>query len=562
MQRKAPPLYRFVADRSGQSNPLAVIVLLGITVTSSGLILGVGTQAFDRTRETASLSLNEQSMSKLDAEAAVVALGSADTRQIRLGDDGDGQYSVRDSGSWIRIEHQNHTGTGTDETVYNASLGGVVYESSGESIAYEGGGVWRTDEPGNTVMVSPPEFRYRGATLTLPVIRVTGDTDVAGGGRPTASVESATTDRRVFPSGSTYSNADPYANPVTNGSVAITVHSPHYAGWADYFRERTTGNVSVDSAARRATVVLEGSSGELGLFQTPGVGDSVEVPAVAEGHSIDEFNLRLEGENSGPGYNNRIWGFTYEGPDQRYAVQIDTKAGNGASDTCQGSGNTHTADVRLTIYYDNKTTGKYQAFEGRYSGDTSSGPIKIYCDGTSAPSAPDITPPTDGTLSTTSVDTSVTMFAMPNNGNGNGNGNSPGPVIIVNLTSATEITYQEPSPSGGYSDDPFQSSKGSSADVRDGVLTDEHGSVDTVGGDDTLNKGDSRSIDWVTNHYLGKLAPRFSLTVKEGPGSTGGGNVGVNEQASQGELRYDLAAGSDFIRYLHVTENEIRVRIT
>ncbi|ESS07058.1 MAG: hypothetical protein A07HB70_00617 [uncultured archaeon A07HB70] len=314
MQRKAPPLYRFVADRSGQSNPLAVIILLGITVTSSGLILGVGTQAFDGTRQTASLSLNEQSMSKLDAEAAVVALGSADTRQMRLGDDGDGQYSVRDSGSWIRIEHRNYTGTGTDEIIYNEPLGGVAYESGGNTVAYEGGGVWRTDEPGNTVMVSPPEFRYRGATLTLPVIRVTGDTDVAGGGRSTASVESVTTDNRVFPSGSTYGNADPYANPVVNGTVAITVQSVHYAGWADYFRERTTGNVTADPATQQATVVLDGSKGEVGEFVPPAVGDSLTVPSVGSGHAIDEFTLELDAHNAGSGFNNRIWGMEYEGP--------------------------------------------------------------------------------------------------------------------------------------------------------------------------------------------------------------------------------------------------------
>ena len=520
MQRKAPPLYRFVADRSGQSNPLAVIVLLGITVTSSGLILGVGTQAFDDTRETASLSLNEQSMSKLDAEAAVVALGSADTRQIRLGDDGDGQYSVRDSGSWIRIEHQNHTGTGTDETVYNASLGGVVYESGGDTIAYEGGGVWRTDEPGNTVMVSPPEFRYRGATLTLPVIRVTGDTDVAGGGRPTASVESATTDRRVFPSGSTYSNADPYANPVTNGSVAITVHSPHYAGWADYFRERTTGNVSVDSAARRATVVLEGSQGELGEFIPPTPGGSLTVPSVGSGHAVDEFTIELDAHNSGSGFNNRIWGMEYEGPTDRFAVQVNAAQGN---EKCNGG--TYDGDVQLIVYYDNRTTGSYQTFEGFYDGDDDGDdPIAIDCDG--------------------------------------GDGGTP--QMSIDLTHTSQMTYTEPSSPGGYNEQPFQSDGDDGATIRDGIDATAH----RPGPDDgvTLNAGSTtKSVEWVTNHYVGKVSPQFTLTTVEGPGSANGNgnnNSGVDEDASAGELRYGLAPGSDFIRYLHVTENEIRVRIT
>jgi len=527
MSRKVPPLYRFVAERSGQSNPLAVIILLGITITSSGLIIGVGTQAFDGTRETASLSLNEQSMSKLDAEAAVVALGSADTRQIRLGDDGDGRYSVRDSGSWIRIEHRNYTGTGSDETIYNESLGGVVYESGGDTIAYEGGGVWRTAETGNTTMISPPEFRYRGATLTLPVIRVTGDTDVAGGGRPTAGIQSAATDERVFPTngsanpgtGAPYDDGSPYANPVTNGSVAITVHSPHYAGWADYFRERTEGNVTVDDANEEATVVLEGSQGEVGEFVPPAVGDSLDVPSVGGGHAVEEFTLELDAHNSGSGFNNRIWGMEYDGTDERFAVQVNSAQGN---EKCQGG--TYDGDVQLIVYYDNKTTGKYQTFEGFYDGDDDADdPIAVDCDG----------------------------------------GDGGNPQMNINLTHTSQMTYKEPSSPGGYDEQPFQSAD-SSASIRDGIEATEH----RPGPDDgvTLNAGSTtKSVDWVVNHYVGKVSPQFTLTVVEGPGSANGNNnnnSGVDEDASAGELRYGLAAGSDFIRYLHVTENEIRVRIT
>ena len=529
-----PPLYRFVADRSGQSSPLAVLFVVGFAITSAGFVVSQGGDAFGETKGTATVSLNEQSMSKFDAEASVVALGSSDTRTVPLGDTGDGRYEVRDSGSWIRVEHRNYTASVTNtknETVYNESMGAVVYESSGESIAYEGGGVWRTDEPGNTVMVSPPEFRYRSGTLTMPAIEVTGDTKGAAAGTPSATVERAETRDRIYPNetsatgngvGAPYDDTGAeYDNPVQNGTVAITVHSPHYAGWADYFRERTDGTVSVDDANNEVTVVLRTAGGELGIFTPPNAGDSIAVPSVSQnGHVVDKFKFWLETDNanSNTPFNNRVWGMEYTDAEQRFAFVINSDSGG------QCNGGSYSGDFRLTIYYDNRTSGTYQAFEGVYDGSTASDPtVDVLC---------------------------------------NGGGYSSDPVLRVDLTSSQPITYQEPVDPGGSSDRPFQSAD-NSADLRDPVATNDH-AADTVGGDDTLNAGETRSVDWVTNHYVAYLAPRFTLTTEPEPGSNNANNnqnVGVEEPASQGELRYDTGLGNGFIRYLHVTENEIEVRI-
>ena len=71
----------------------------------------------------------------------------------------------------------------------DTALGSVVSESGDSEIAYQSGGVWRRSGD-DSRMVSPPEFHYRGRTLTLPVIAVNGDgagetLTVRGGGTTT-----------------------------------------------------------------------------------------------------------------------------------------------------------------------------------------------------------------------------------------------------------------------------------------------------------------------------------------------------------------------------------------
>ena len=61
----------------------------------------------------------------------------------------------------------------------------------------------------------------------------------------------------------------------------------------------------------------------------------------------------------------------------------------------------------------------------------------------------------------------------------------------------------------------------------------------------------------MTNHYLGLLDDEVDLIVKDGPGSSDS----IDEGSSSGKLLYEEGAGSRFVTYLHVTENEIVVRL-
>ena len=96
-------------------------------------------------------------------------------------------------------------------------------------------------------MVSPPEFHYRGDTLTLPVVVVSGDID-SGGSRIDLTATAGPTNR-----------TDTLTNPLpdSSGSVYVTIHSEYYRAWGDFIAERTAGRVvELDDDAKTVSVEL------------------------------------------------------------------------------------------------------------------------------------------------------------------------------------------------------------------------------------------------------------------------------------------------------------------
>ncbi len=85
-------------------------------------------------------------------------------------------------------------------------------------------------------MVSPPEFHYRDATLTLPLVTVSGSGTI----RDRASITHNRTTSH-FPN--TTRNAN-FTNPLEDGKVNVTLQSEYYRAWGGYFEERTDGDVT------------------------------------------------------------------------------------------------------------------------------------------------------------------------------------------------------------------------------------------------------------------------------------------------------------------------------
>lgn len=242
MSTPRPPLDRFARDRRAQSETLAVLLLVALTVVGGGTVLVFGASAIDDATTSVDIGKAEHAMTQLDSKTSLVAHGSSDTQRIDFGRAGRGTTAVDESSGRMTVRIVN--GTNGNETILDEQLGTVTYERGSTTLAYQGGGVWRRDGNGST-MVSPPEFHYQSGTLTLPLVRVRSD---GLSGRAVRITQPTPADGR-FPNATR-------SNPLTKGRVHVTVRSNYYRAWGTYFEERTSGNVSYDHANESATIEL------------------------------------------------------------------------------------------------------------------------------------------------------------------------------------------------------------------------------------------------------------------------------------------------------------------
>lgn len=238
---------RLSVDRRAQSEMIGTILILGLTVTGSTLVVAFGSSALTNAEQRSEIGSVEHAMTQLDSRTSLVGLGGSPVQTVQLGNDGDSIVTVDETRGWMRIRVINATDGSIDDEVMNQSLGVVEYRNGDTTVAYQGGGVWRST-PGGTTMVSPPEFHYRERTLTLPLVSV-GGTDVSSGRLEISKNGSADP---KFP---LLINPD-RTNPLTKGKVNVTVQSTYYRAWGAFFEERTGGNVALDEANQSVTLTL------------------------------------------------------------------------------------------------------------------------------------------------------------------------------------------------------------------------------------------------------------------------------------------------------------------
>lgn len=494
----------------GQSSVVGVVLLLGITIIGTGAIVTLGAQAFADTERTATVSQAEHSLTQFDSKAAVVALGESHSQRVDLGSSGGGEFVSETDSGWMRVTHLNATGAGRNETIYNASLGSVSYRNDDVEVGYQGGGVWERRDNGS-VMRSPPEFNYRGATLTLPVIRVTSDQQASG--RTTAIVTQANESRRIFPNdtkdadenwtdqGAPYGDNTTYANPVTSGNVTVTVHSRFYQGWAEFFRTRTTGDVSVNHANDTATVELV-TADTVGEFALADAMDENGVTARGQApeHSLTDFNVTFVSDG-GNDFNNHYTGFYAESGPHRFEYVVHVPQGN-------------PDHLELRMFYRNTEENVQHEWKNT-SIPIDSGPIRLEDRGGETH-------------------------------------------LIVNLTAGNathgvNMTYTEVTDPG----ETYYDWSGSTAGNATFDHPDEDGERTTfvLGG-----SPDETTTYHLSRHYIALMGDEFTINARSSTGGKGGG-AQLDLDASRGNLDYESGIGDTYITYLHITENEVEVEL-
>jgi hypothetical protein len=217
-------------DRA-QASVLGVVLLLALVIGGSTAVVALSAGFFQETESRISVAQSEKVLKLVDSRAALVALGGPSTDTVRLSDGGSGEYRLDGSAGWMNITATDRLGTTT--RVMNLTLGKVEYETEAATVAYQGGGVWKNIDGGG-LMVSPPEFKYRNGTLTLPMINVTGQGTVSG----KVTIEAVGT-RQVFPS----PGSSALRNPLEDQRLNVTVKSEFYRAWGQYFEQRTSSEV-------------------------------------------------------------------------------------------------------------------------------------------------------------------------------------------------------------------------------------------------------------------------------------------------------------------------------
>ena len=216
------------AERA-QSEVLGTVLLLGLTVAVVGTTVALGGAALDDSQRTADIQRVEGAMTQVDSKTSLVAHGGSPAQRVQMEVGRGAEIRVDEGAGTIRIEVETENETFTNET----ALGAVVYEHGDDVIAYQGGGVWHANG-GGARMVSPPEFHYRGDTLTLPLVTVSGEEELSG------SVNIRESDGRSTP----LFASENFSNPLLGGNVTITVESEYAEAWGRFFESRTEANVT------------------------------------------------------------------------------------------------------------------------------------------------------------------------------------------------------------------------------------------------------------------------------------------------------------------------------
>ncbi|QKY15740.1 archaellin/type IV pilin N-terminal domain-containing protein [Halorubrum sp. CBA1229] len=221
-------------DRA-QSEVIGVVLLLGLTITAVGITVGLGSTALADVQSSADVQRIEGTMTQLDSKASLVAHGGSTSQRVRLGPGRSADVRVDDDAGVMRIEVEAENAAGDLETTTrNVTLGTIVYERGDDRVAYQGGGVWRSNGDGSW-MVSPPEFHYRGDTLTLPLVTINGTDGRLGDAAVVTDAPGHP--EGLFPAGNV-------SNPLLGGNVTVTVESEYAEAWGRFFETRTRANVT------------------------------------------------------------------------------------------------------------------------------------------------------------------------------------------------------------------------------------------------------------------------------------------------------------------------------
>ncbi|WP_135535610.1 DUF7289 family protein [Halostella pelagica] len=271
-----------------QSSVIAVVLLVGLTVTGAATVFLVGSTAISESQDDAELENAENALAQIDSKANRVAAGSNNTEEIQVTDSDAGETWVEPQAGSVNITVENETTGNVKQVLLDEELGQVVYEIDGERIAYQGGGVWRSTE-NSSRMLSRPDIHYEGGeqdnpTSTIPLTLIDGNRSSGD----SLTISDNGTELRYPIRGN-----ENRSNPILSGQIRLTIQSEYYLAWGDYLEQLTGGIADYDHANKEVSIVLisprDRDSLQQGLFQT-GSDTDLTIGAGGGTATVDSYN--------------------------------------------------------------------------------------------------------------------------------------------------------------------------------------------------------------------------------------------------------------------------------
>ncbi|AEH61308.1 hypothetical protein Mzhil_1469 [Methanosalsum zhilinae DSM 4017] len=262
--------HRLLQSENAVSSVVGVIIIIGLTITSIGIILLYSVPAIGGLENSAKIHKSEQSFSVLDSRMSKVALGESPSQLIAISlmggtlniNGNEDSYNnsqivvvTANSSGYENITQNGYYWKGWEKyglDNFSSSMGSIECLYQDHTVAYEGGGVWSKYPNGRSVMISPPEFHYNGQTLTLPIMKVNGYSSVSGSSDISISVTSSDTPKQLFPD-----RANNRTNPLEADKIIIFIKSEFYDAWADYANSQTYTRATTDIPNKTAIVELD-----------------------------------------------------------------------------------------------------------------------------------------------------------------------------------------------------------------------------------------------------------------------------------------------------------------
>ena len=228
---------RTAPDERANAYLVGVVLIVGVVAAGSIGVIALGSDALEAQQSTAEADRAEQSLLEFAHAAETAAIDDAETG-VATGTFDRGELRVRDEG---RVNVTHVSDAGDVDVLYEDSLGTVAYTAGDTEIAYQGGGVWRS-EGGGTTTLSAPGVEYRDGSLAFPIQRLAADESGGNGLEGTLDRSAATA---VEP-------ADRSVGGLEGGTIRIELESEYCEGWERELEETLDDGVVEDCAEERS----------------------------------------------------------------------------------------------------------------------------------------------------------------------------------------------------------------------------------------------------------------------------------------------------------------------